>query len=177
VLIENRGDSSLVITDVKANCGCTAATLPEKQIAPGGSVPLTVVFDPTKREGSQYKTIHLFSNDRKQAELKLTVSGRVTPQVVAMPSAITFVATPSDKMIERTLTLSYDRPVQMKAMTTGNDAITVTSAASQSGRSHVLTVKLDPAQLRGAIKAELQIETDHPKVPLQIVPVLGRINN
>lgn len=173
-LIENRGDSSLLISAVKSSCGCTTATWSEKQIAPGGSVPLTVVFDPTKREGSQHKTIHLLSNDRKTGELKLTISGRVSPQVVAMPSSIMFVAR-SDKIIERTLTLSYDRSVHIKAISTGSDAITVKSAASQSSKSHVLSVTIDPTHLSGRFRGELNIETDHPTVPMQRVPILGQI--
>ncbi|MFC1467666.1 DUF1573 domain-containing protein [Verrucomicrobiota bacterium] len=174
-LIENRGDSSLLVTDVKSSCGCTTVSLPNKQLAPGGLLPVSVVFNPKKRSGKQRKTIRVYSNDSNTPELKLTLSGRVNPQVITMPSAITFVARPSDKMIERRLTLTYDRPVQIKSIETVSEAVTAKSVGGELAKSHVIDVAVDLSQLNGRVRGELQIKTDHPAVPVKSVPVLGRI--
>jgi hypothetical protein len=99
----------------------------------------------------------------------------VKPLVAVMPSAITFVARPGEKMIERTLTVTYDRPVQVKKLASDAAAVTLSSEASTSARTHVIAVAIDPTQLRGRFRAELEITTDHPTVPLQRVSIVGRI--
>lgn len=174
-LLENRGDSSLLITDVKATCGCTAAILPETLLAPGGTTPLKVIFDPSGREGHQHKTIHLFSNDRKVSELILTVSGHVSPQVVAMPSAIAISAAASDELIERTLTLTYDRPVTIRAVRADSPAVTARGNFGKPANSHAVKLVIDPSELDRTFCVELEIESDHPTVPVKKVPLVGQI--
>lgn len=174
-LIENRGESSLLITDVKSVCNCTVVTLKKRQLSPGDRLRVTAVFDPAGRSGKQHKSVRIFSTDPKTPVLSLQLNGQVDPQLVVMPSAITFIARSSDKMIERAVTLSYDRPVKIKSVEVGSDAVTFNCSASASARSHVINVFIDPARLNGRLRTELIVESDHPSVPLKSVPVLGRI--
>lgn len=173
--LENRGQSSLLISAIKSSCGCTTATLPIKQLAPGEQVAVTAIFDPVGREGHQRKVIRIYSNDLKAPVLNLLVTGRVNPQGITLPSAITFNARSSDKIIERTLTLTYDRPVQIQSMELDSPAVTLKSAGSQSARSHVIVVAIDPMQVSGRFRGELKISTDHPSVPVTRVPVIGQV--
>jgi len=61
--ITNNGMEDLEIRSVKPNCGCTVARLKKQTIAPGETVSFEVRFDTSGRQGRQYKTVTVFSND------------------------------------------------------------------------------------------------------------------
>ena len=61
--VTNTGQNPLVIESVKASCGCTTPSKPEKPIAPGKSDKIEVVFHP--KEGQlkqQNKTVRVVAN-------------------------------------------------------------------------------------------------------------------
>jgi len=75
-VFKNTGKKPLVLTDVKASCGCTTPTWPREPITQGKSAVIKVVYD-TKRIGSFNKTITVTSN-AKTSPVVLTIKGVVT---------------------------------------------------------------------------------------------------
>jgi len=68
----NIGDSPLVITDIKASCGCTVPKIPKEPILPGEKGKIEVSYD-TNRIGGFSKIITVFSNaknERKTLKIK-----------------------------------------------------------------------------------------------------------
>ncbi len=68
----NVGKSPLIITSIKASCGCTVPKKPEKPIMPGETGKIEVSYD-TKRTGGFSKAITIFSNaktPRKMIKIK-----------------------------------------------------------------------------------------------------------
>ncbi len=61
--ITNKGGGMLIISEVKADCGCTVPTLDRKQLAPGESTTLAVNFNSKSFHGHVTKLVHIFSND------------------------------------------------------------------------------------------------------------------
>lgn len=57
----NTGDSPLVITNVKASCGCTATDYPKNAVQPGESASITATYN-AKASGSFTKTITVYTN-------------------------------------------------------------------------------------------------------------------
>lgn len=57
----NTGDAPLLITNVKASCGCTVPTYSKAPILPGESGELNIKYD-TKRLGNFTKTVTVTSN-------------------------------------------------------------------------------------------------------------------
>lgn len=176
-LISNRGDSSLLITEVDSSCGCTVASLTDKQLAPNESVPLTVIFNPKNRSGKQHKTLRIHSNDPQTPVYDLQLAGHVNPSVVCMPPAIIFIIGSSEGLVERTLTLTYDRPVEIKSIDIESEAITAKSVSEGRAKSHVIKVRIDPQQFSGRFRSALTVTTDHPVVPQKNIPVLGHIED
>lgn len=76
-LLENRGKSELIIRKTKSSCGCTAVIPGKNTIAPGKSISIRAIFDPTGKRGHQYKTITVLTNDPKNPEITLTITGSV----------------------------------------------------------------------------------------------------
>ena len=69
----NTGNKPLIISDVKASCGCTTPYKPEKPILPGKSDYIDVNFHPkTSQSGDISKTITVESNiEGKISELQI----------------------------------------------------------------------------------------------------------
>jgi hypothetical protein len=71
----NTGDSPLIITNVKASCGCTIPKKPAKPILPGKNGEIEVKYD-TRRVMPFKKTISVGSNATNPTVL-LTIKGKV----------------------------------------------------------------------------------------------------
>ena len=76
----NTGDAPLIITKVKASCGCTSPTWTEKPIMPGQKGFVSAVFNPLGRPGNFNKSIFVESNTEAGRNV-LRITGEVTPRV------------------------------------------------------------------------------------------------
>lgn len=76
--LTNNGKTELVIRKTKAGCGCTAVTMGETRIAPGKSTTIRATFDSNGKMGRQYKSVTVITNDPKNPEIVLTLSGNIT---------------------------------------------------------------------------------------------------
>ena len=61
-VFKNTGKSNLVISSVKASCGCTTPKWTKEPIKPGQKGTIDVVFDSAGRSGEQSKTIKVYTN-------------------------------------------------------------------------------------------------------------------
>jgi len=78
----NVGKSPLIITRVKASCGCTVPKKPDQPIMPGEKGKIEVSYD-TKRPGGFSKAITIFSNAknaRKMIKIKGYVETSIAPE-------------------------------------------------------------------------------------------------
>jgi len=71
--LENKGSSTLKISDIKTSCGCTAALLSKDSIEPGDKGTLKVELDTKNRSGKFSRTITVQTNDPKEPSKILTV--------------------------------------------------------------------------------------------------------
>ncbi|PKP52002.1 MAG: hypothetical protein CVT92_10965 [Bacteroidetes bacterium HGW-Bacteroidetes-1] len=72
----NKGNAPIVLTNVKAACGCTTPEWPRSPVNPGESAVIKVKYD-TKRVGAFSKTIAVFSN-AINSPVVLTIKGIVS---------------------------------------------------------------------------------------------------
>jgi hypothetical protein len=64
--VHNTGTETLVIERISTSCGCTAALVSEKEVAPGNSTTLRVTLDTRKYKGLIHRTVSLASNDKRR---------------------------------------------------------------------------------------------------------------
>jgi hypothetical protein len=76
---KNEGDAPLVLTNVRASCGCTTPKWTREPIEPGKSGQITVTYNPNGRPGVFQKTITITSNASSEP-LRLTIKGQVIPK-------------------------------------------------------------------------------------------------
>ena len=79
-VVTNAGYDLLIIKNVHASCGCTAALPDKTELAPGESTNIKVEFNTTGRTGKQVKHITVRSNDEENSEVKLKIFGNVVKE-------------------------------------------------------------------------------------------------
>jgi hypothetical protein len=77
--IKNIGREELIISRVRASCGCTVTMLSSDHIPPGKSAELKATFDPTGFKGLVQKDINVESNDPQTPNRKITIIAEVEP--------------------------------------------------------------------------------------------------
>lgn len=76
---KNEGMVPLVLSSVRASCGCTTPNWPHQPIEPGEVGDITVTYNPNGRPGRFQKTITVTSN-AETATTKLYIKGEVIPK-------------------------------------------------------------------------------------------------
>jgi hypothetical protein len=82
---KNEGQAPLVLSNVKASCGCTTPSWTKDPVMPGASGEIKVHYD-TNRVGSFSKTITVSSN-AENATVMLRILGTVNAPVETTPPA------------------------------------------------------------------------------------------
>jgi len=71
---ENQGKGILIISNVKASCGCTGVILDNKKnFEEGGTGEIKIVFNTQGKYGTQIKTVSVYSNDPVRPNIVLTI--------------------------------------------------------------------------------------------------------
>lgn len=78
---KNEGMAPLVLTNVRASCGCTTPKWTREPVEPGATGQITVTYNPNGRPGRFQKTITITSN-ATEATLRLYIKGEVIPKPV-----------------------------------------------------------------------------------------------
>ncbi len=73
---KNSGDADLIISQVKASCGCTSPEYPKDPIKPGDEGSIDVTFNSTGIAGQVVKDITILANTSPTTKV-LTLSGEV----------------------------------------------------------------------------------------------------
>jgi hypothetical protein len=76
-IFKNEGTAPLEVRRVATSCGCTAALVSQKEIAPGKEGRLKVSFDSRGYSGQVVKYIYFDSNDPKQPQVELTIKAEI----------------------------------------------------------------------------------------------------
>jgi hypothetical protein len=76
--VENNGIAPMQLVSSKADCGCTAATLPQAPIPPGGMGEVTVTFNGRAPEGPLTRTVTI-TTDGAPGIIELVIVGAVVP--------------------------------------------------------------------------------------------------
>jgi hypothetical protein len=78
-LLQNSGDDTLFIEQVKPTCGCTVASLEKNRLAPGEKVPVDVTVGTANFSGLLKKKVHVISSDKESSLYVLSFQAQVGP--------------------------------------------------------------------------------------------------
>lgn len=79
---KNTGKEPLILSNVKASCGCTTPSWPKEPIAPGASSEINVKYD-SNRVGKFNKTVTITSNAKTASKI-IKISGEIKapPEII-----------------------------------------------------------------------------------------------
>jgi len=89
--LTNTGGGTLKITDVKQCCG-TVAKIDKKELGPGENAVLTVECNAGQAAGKLSKKIGIVTNDPKNPQTELTITGEVVPTLLWAPTRFEIAA-------------------------------------------------------------------------------------
>ena len=75
----NEGMAPLVLSNVRASCGCTTPTWTKEPVEPGQTGSITVTYNPNGRPGRFQKTVTITSNASEPTK-KVYIKGEVIPK-------------------------------------------------------------------------------------------------
>ena len=175
--LTNDGDEELVLGKITAACGCTAAEVSTKTIAPGGTVDLVVLLNLRQRYGWQEKSIHIASNDVNQPQFRLWLKGNAIADIVATPSSVQVNSMPLGGVVKRTVRLSAREGVTfgIKAVRSTLYRVKTRLETIEEGKLYDLHVEI-PAQAEPVeFYDNLMIVTDNKKLPYFSVQVKASV--
>lgn len=76
---KNEGMAPLVLSNVRASCGCTTPTWTREPVEPGQTGTITVTYNPNGRPGRFQKTVTITSNASEPTK-KVYIKGEVIPK-------------------------------------------------------------------------------------------------
>ncbi|MBR2166018.1 MAG: DUF1573 domain-containing protein [Paludibacteraceae bacterium] len=78
-VFKNEGMAPLVLSNVRASCGCTTPTWTKEPVEPGKTGSITVTYNPNGRPGKFSKTITITSNATEPGK-RVFIKGEVIPK-------------------------------------------------------------------------------------------------
>ena len=75
-VVTNNTDASIVLTNVRASCGCTTPAWTKEPIEPGNTGTVTATYDPKGRPGPFEKTVTITTNGNPE-RLMVRIKGTV----------------------------------------------------------------------------------------------------
>lgn len=144
----NAGEDPLVIDRVRSSCGCTAALVSEKNLAPGATGHIQTNFDSARFRGTVSKRIYLYSNDPVKPLVQLVIKGEVLELVAVQPEQVNFGTVAGDQTLVAQVVL---RNQGEKPLTLGAPSTTATELQAEmplttlaSGEEVAIELMLSP---------------------------------
>lgn len=159
---KNTGNAPLILTNVRAGCGCTTPEWSRQPIAPGATGNIKVSFDPRNRPGSFVKSITVNSNASNPV-LSLTIRGKVNRKPAGpyddYKFAVGLLKLTNNSLNLGAITHTQQLERNLEMVNTGNQTITITT----SSPTPAITVSAIPATLEKGQRGNLQIKYDPQK--------------
>jgi len=168
-VIRNAGTDTLTITNVKAQCGCTATLLSEKVLAPNDSGKLSISFNTKGQNGHRSKQVYVSSNDPANPKVTITFSADVMSVLDIMPKVVAFNNSKVDSTYTQTVTIknpSATEAVNILSVTSDLPLIKTSLMKNKlaPGEETQLQVSIAPTK-SGTMNGKIAIKTDHKKQP------------
>ena len=165
----NSGDELLVIESVHSSCGCTAALLSSKQIAPGDMGEIKTTFDSSNFRNAIHKTITMTTNDPESATVKFQIKGQVKEELALDPARVSFGKLAPGAQVEQQVFIknSSKKVIILEQPTATNPDIQASLARTtlEPGEQVELKVTAQVPEDAKRLSGYIMISTDYGKVP------------
>jgi hypothetical protein len=175
----NSGDEALQIERVKSSCGCTAALLSNRTLAPGESGEVRATFDSTRFQGMVVKTIYLYTNDPLHKVVQLHLRGDVRREISFSPSRLTLGPVEPGQEASGQLTIFNDSDkeivVEQVEATAKEIKVDFQSRSLQPKEKTDIPLRVTVPAEKGAFSAYLLVKFSGTAIAEQRVPVAVKV--
>lgn len=182
----NKGNATLEILGINASCGCTSTLLSADKIAPGRSgqlelkiatLGMTALSTTLAETVNISKTVTVTTNDPKQPQVVLTITGVVAPEIALSELQIYFGSVAHGQEVTKDILveISPDKPIKLLSATSSDDNVSVrleSVPGSNDKKVKIIAVQkatADPGMHQGIIL----VKTSSQLRPELKIPVRG----
>ena len=161
----NTGDSLLKVTKVKACCGFSAQlNKGKREYAPGEKGIITVTSSVLGQPGRIRKLQHVYSNDKKNPNVTLTVRAMVVTKVDYKPKKLNLSLKDENAGCPKiTIRSVDDQPFAVRSFKSTSNSITADFDPSVKATEFVFEPKVDIEKLRKSLNGRIHIKLTHPE--------------
>jgi hypothetical protein len=172
-LLQNKGNTPLVIHRVDPGCSCTRV-VHDLEVMPNRNSFLRVRIDTAGQTGTWTKTIKVFSNDPLLPETRLTITARVLKSISLVPDRVFFNGTVG-KSLEQVVTIKApdSRPFSL-TLDQSRLPDQVGFYIEHRENSYLLHIR-HKAELPESGRGRIVLSTDIAHRPQLTIPVFSRI--
>ncbi len=176
---KNSGDELLEISSVSSSCGCTAALLSSKRIAPGDMGEIKATFDSSRFRGQVAKIITLTTNAPSHPQVQFKLKGVVNELLSVSTARISWTFSTAEQVSRSQVIIgnqSQQKIVLRKATSTSPQVTaTLDHLELAPGEKATLSVSgsLPPDSER--LNGYLLVATDFTPMPQLRISVSGRL--
>ena len=176
---KNNGDELLEITSVSSSCGCTAALLSSKRIAPGDMGEIKATFDSSRFRGAVSKTISMKTNSPDHSQVQFKLKGIVKELLSISTNRISWNWATSGLTAQSTVVIknqSQQKIVLQEATSTSPQVTAVLDKLELApGEKATLNVSGSLAAGEERLNGYLLVSTDFKPMPQLRISVSGRL--
>jgi len=175
-VFKNEGDETLLIKNVKTSCGCTAALLSKKEIAPGAEGEIKLTYNTKGFQGKNSKYIDVESNDPAQPRTRLTVSAEIEvpprPRIFLDRYAIDLGLVLENEEIQATTKVKNRGELELIVNCTHNSASFFSGGERitfplkiAAGKEAEVEIRIPPDKRKGVMRERVVIKSNDPMKP------------
>lgn len=186
--IYNKGNGELRIINVRASCGCTAATPAKTNLQPGDSTELTVVFNSAGKMGPQHKIVYIKTNDPYNTVYQVKFNGKVVNDKALLgesPKIYFPEMTHNFGKVEYGKVVDYD----FKILNQGNSVLNIKDIQTscgctaalidnktiKPGENGTIKVQLNTQGHAGKLVRRVTIKSNDPKDPVSVLTIFADV--
>ncbi|MCF6178260.1 MAG: DUF1573 domain-containing protein [Geopsychrobacter sp.] len=176
---KNSGDEILEISSVSSSCGCTAALLSSKRIAPGDTGQIKATFDSSRFRGRVTKTITMSSNAASNPQVYFKLQGVVKELLSVSTTRISWIWQTADQRgtSEVLITNQSQQQIVLRQPTSTSSALSATLDRLKLAPGEKATLAVKGAIPGGEkrLNGYLLIGTNFKPMPQIRISVSGRL--
>ncbi len=175
-VFKNEGDEILKIKKVTTSCGCTAALLSKKEIAPGAEGEIKLTFNTKGFQGKNTKYIDVESNDPAQPRKRLIVTAEIEvpprPRIFLDRYAIDLGLILENEEIQARTIIKNRGELELRVNCThkrasffsGGEKITFPLKIA-AGKEAEVEIRIPPGKRKGVMREYVIIKSNDPMKP------------
>lgn len=176
---KNNGDEILEISSVSSSCGCTAALLSSKRIAPGEMGEIKATFDSSRFRGAVSKTITMKTNSPDHSQVQFKLKGIVKELLSISTNRISWNWSASGLSAQSTVVIrnQSQQKIVLQEATSTSPQVTATLDQLElaPGEKATLSVSGSLAAGEERLNGYLLVATDFKPMPQLRISVSGRL--